>query len=82
MLNPETAGAAEALKEGCHRSGRVDLEHVIEVADVDAARSYVAQGFVVHVLNDDGSLSPLPEAEPAQEVAEEAPKAKRRKSEG
>lgn len=53
-----------------------------EVADVDAARSYVAQGFVVHVLNDDGSLSPLPEAEPAQEVAEEAPKAKRRKSEG
>jgi hypothetical protein len=49
-----------------------------EVADVAEARSFVAQGFVVHQVNDDGSLSPLPEDAPA----EEAPKAKRRKAEG
>jgi len=53
-----------------------------EVADVDAARSYVAQGFVVHVVNEDGSTSPLPAAGPVEEMAEEAPKAKRRKAEG
>lgn len=52
-----------------------------EVADADEARGFEQQGFVVHVVNSDGSTSPLGAA-PQPEPAEEAPKAKRRKAEG
>lgn len=45
-----------------------------EVADVEAARAFEAQGFAVHIVNEDGSTSPLPAAERAPE--EEAPKKK------
>ncbi len=52
-----------------------------EVADADEARAFEQQGFVVHVVNEDGSTSPLGGA-PQPEPAEEAPKTKRRKAEG
>lgn len=56
-----------------------------EVADADEARAFAHQGFVVHVVNEDGSTSPLADEAPAAEepAAEPAKKAgKGKKAEG
>jgi hypothetical protein len=52
-----------------------------EVADLNEARGYVAQGFTVHLMGDDGTVSPLPGDEPAAtEAVEAAPAAKKPKA--
>ncbi len=41
-----------------------------EVADIDEARAFEQNGFVVHVMGEGGELSPLPAADGAETAAE------------